>query len=191
MSANLQENFKSEDSPKILFEQTVKGSRKVSNYLIGAMLSIGGIGFLLASGSSYLGTDLLPLGRPSTLIFVPQGLVMGLYGIAASLLAIYLWRLISVDFGSGVNVFDKEAGLLVIKRQGFLKEILVEIPLKDINAVKLDVREGFNSKRRISLRIKGRKDLPVSQIGAPQPLLELEQEAAQLARFLGVGLEGF
>ncbi len=191
MSANLQENFKSEDSPKILFEQTVKGSRKVSNYLIGAMLSIGGIGFLLASGSSYLGIDLLPLGRPSTLIFVPQGLVMGLYGIAASLLAIYLWRLISVDFGSGANVFDKEAGLLVIKRQGFLKEILVEIPLKDINAVKLDVREGFNSKRRISLRIKGRKDLPVSQIGAPQPLLELEQEAAQLARFLGVGLEGF
>jgi len=191
MSANLQENFKSEDSPKVLFEQTVKGSRKVSNYLIGAMLSIGGIGFLLASGSSYLGRDLLPLGRPSTLIFVPQGLVMGLYGIAASLLAIYLWRLISVDFGSGVNVFDKEAGLLVIKRQGFLKELLVEIPLKDINAVKLDVREGFNSKRRISLRIKGRKDLPVSQIGAPQPLLELEQEAAQLARFLGVGLEGF
>ena len=190
MSADLQETFKSNKSSKTSFEQKVKGARKASNYLIGLMLCIGGVGFLLASISSYLGKDLLPLGKPSTLIFVPQGLVMGLYGIAASLLAIYLWRLISVDFGSGSNHFDKNSGLLVISRQGFFKEIMVEVPLKDINAIKLDVREGFNSKRRITLRIKGRKDLPISQIGAPQPLLELEKEAAQLARFLGVGLEG-
>tara|TARA_Y100001968_G_scaffold323131_1_gene360309 strand:- start:672 stop:1247 length:576 start_codon:yes stop_codon:yes gene_type:complete len=190
MSVDPQENFTSGESPNTLFEQNVKGARKVSNYLIGLMLAIGGVGFLLASVSSFLGKDLLPLGHPSTLIFVPQGLVMGLYGIAAALLAIYLWRLISVNFGSGFNRFNKNSGLLVITRQGFFKEITVEVPLKDINAVKLDVREGFNSKRRITLRIKGTKDLPISQVGAPKPLIELEKEAAQLSRFLGVGLEG-
>jgi len=40
------------------------------------------------------------------------------------------------------------------------------------------------------LRIKGRKDLPISRIGSPKPLLELENEGAEIARFLEVNLEG-
>ena len=174
----------------LVLEQKIKGSRKVSNYLVASMLSIGGVGFLLASFSSYFGTDLLPLGNPSTLIFVPQGLVMGLYGVVASLLAIYFWRLISIDYGSGVNRFDKNRGILSLSRRGLLKEIEIEIPIDEIKAVKLDVREGFNPRRRVSLRIKGRKDLPISRVGSPKPLLELENEGAEIARFLEVNLEG-
>ena len=173
-----------------IFQQEIKGSRQASNYVVGGMLTIGGIGFLLAAFSSYLGKDLLPLGNPSTLIFVPQGLVMGLYGIAASLLALYLWRLIAVDFGSGINCFDKNAGILFVSRQGLFKEINIEIPLQEIKAVKLDAREGFNSRRRICLRIQGKKDLPISKVGSPPPLLELEEEGAELARFLDISLEG-
>tara|TARA_Y100001968_G_C19197006_1_gene638022 strand:- start:275 stop:802 length:528 start_codon:yes stop_codon:yes gene_type:complete len=174
----------------MLLDQTVSGSRRLSNYLVGGMVSIGGIGFLLASLSSYFGKDFLPLGHPSILIFVPQGLVMGLYGVAASLLAIYLWALIAIDFGSGRNVFDKDLGKLFVSRRGVLKVIEVEISLKDIKAVKLEVREGINPKRRITLRIKGRNDLPLTGVGQPIPLVELEQEGAELARFLGVNLEG-
>jgi len=107
----------------LVLEQEIKGSRKVSNYLVASMLSIGGVGFLLASFSSYFGRDLLPLGNPSTLIFVPQGLVMGLYGVAAFLLALYFWRLISIDYGSGVNRFDKNKGVLSLSRRGLLKNI--------------------------------------------------------------------
>tara|TARA_B100000700_G_C14910090_1_gene791778 strand:- start:494 stop:1069 length:576 start_codon:yes stop_codon:yes gene_type:complete len=190
MSADLPESSKPGTSSRTFLEQKITGSRKVSNYIVGAMLSIGGIGFLLASCSSYLGFDLLPLGNPSTLIFVPQGLVMGLYGIAASFLAIYIWRLISVDFGSGFNRFDKDSGKLIISRQGFFKQLEIEIPLQGIKAVKLDAREGFNSRRRICLRIQGRKDLPISKVGSPPPLFELEQEGAEIARFLEVNLEG-
>ena len=190
MNVELLENSNSGKSSDLILDQKIKGSRKVSNYFVGAMLSIGGIGFLLASFSSYIGRNLLPLGEPSILIFVPQGLVMGLYGILASSLAIYFWRLISIDFGSGLNHFDKGAGILVIKRRGFFKEIHIEIPLKDIKAVKLEIREGFSPLRRISLRVQGRKDLPISKVGAPQPLIELEKEGAELARFLEVNLEG-
>ena len=154
------------------------------------MLSIGGSGFLLASLSSYFGRDFLPLGNPSTLIFVPQGLVMGLYGVAAFLLALYFWRLISIDYGSGVNRFDKNKGVLSLSRRGLLKNIEIEIPIDEIKAVKLDVREGFNPLRRVSLRIKGRKDLPISRVGSPKPLLDLENEGAEIARFLEVNLEG-
>ena len=171
-------------------ELIVKGSRKGSNYLVGAMVSIGGIGFLLASLSSYLGKDLLPLGHPGSFIFVPQGLIMGLYGIAAFLLAIYQWALVAVNFGAGSNSFDKQSGKLSVSRRALFKEINVEIPLKDVKAVKLEVREGLNPRRRIALRIQGRRDLPLSGVGQPLPLAELEKEGAELARFLGVNLEG-
>ena len=174
----------------LVLEQKIKGSRKVSNYLVASMLSIGGVGFLLASFSSYFGRDFLPLGNPSTLIFVPQGLVMGLYGVAAFLLAVYFWRLINIDYGSGVNRFDKNKGVLSLSRRGLFKNIEIEIPIDEIKAVKLEVREGFNPLRRVSLRIKGRKDLPISRVGSPQPLLDLENEGAEIARFLEVNLEG-
>ena len=46
-----------EELSDLVLEQEIKGSRKVSNYLVAAMLSIGGVGFLLASLSSYFGRD--------------------------------------------------------------------------------------------------------------------------------------
>ena len=190
MSSESKLSQSKKEQSELVLEQKIKGSRKVSNYLVASMLSIGGVGFLLASFSSYFGRDFLPLGNPSTLIFVPQGLVMGLYGIAAFFLAIYFWRLISIDYGSGVNRFDKNKGILSLTRRGFLKNIEIEIPIDEIKAVKLDVREGFNPMRRVTLRIKGRKDLPISRVGSPKPLLDLESEGAEIARFLEVNLEG-
>ena len=173
-----------------VLEQPVLGSRRLSNFLVAAAVSIGGIGFLLASLSSYLGRDLLPLGHPSALIFVPQGLVMGLYSIAAALLASYLWYVIAVNVGGGSNRFDKEAGMVTISRRGLRKPVNVEIPLKDVKAVKVEVRDGFNSRRRVALRIQGRRDMPLTRVGEPLPLAQLEQDGAELAQFLGVNLEG-
>ena len=173
-----------------VLEQPVLGSRRISNYLVAAAVSIGGIGFLLASLSSYLGRDLLPIGHPAALIFVPQGVVMGLYSIAAALLATYLWYVIAVDVGSGSNRFDRKAGLVTISRRGFRQPISVEIPMTDVKAVKVEVRDGFNARRRVSLRIQGRRDMPLTRVGEPLPLAQLEQDGAELARFLGVNLEG-
>jgi hypothetical protein len=173
-----------------VLEQSVLGSRRISNFLVAAAVSIGGIGFLLASLSSYLGRDLLPIGHPAALIFVPQGVVMGLYSIAAALLATYLWYVIAVDVGSGSNRFDRKAGLVTISRRGFRKPISVEIPMRDVKAVKVEVRDGFNARRRVSLRIQGRRDMPLTRVGEPLPLAQLEQDGAELARFLGVNLEG-
>ena len=165
MSADLQEPTSSLDSSENFLEQIVNGSRKTSNYIVSSLLTIGGIGFSLASLSSYLGKDLVPLGNPSTLLFVPQGLFMGFYGLVASFIAFYIWCLIKVDYGSGYNRFDKVSGVLTVARQGFLKEIKLEFPIEDIQAVKLEIREGFNPRRRICLRLQGRKDLPISEVG--------------------------
>jgi uncharacterized membrane protein YdbT with pleckstrin-like domain len=173
-----------------LLEQGVLGSRRLSNVLVASVVSTGGLGFLLTSASSYLGVDLLPIGNPAALSWVPQGLVMGLYGVAAVLLATYLWAVIAIDVGAGANRFDKAAGTLTITRRGFRELISVTTPLKDIQAVKVDVRDGLNPRRRLALRVQGRRDLPLTRVGEPMPLADLERGGAELARFLGVPLEG-
>ena len=155
-----------------LLEQPVLGSRRLSNILVALMVTIGGIGFLFASLSSYLGRDLLPLGHPAGLVFVPQGLVMGLYSLAAALLATYLWAVITINVGSGSNRFDRSAGVVTISRRGFRQPISVEIPIKDIQAVKVEVRDGFNTRRRVSLRVRGRRDMPLTRVGEPLPTYE-------------------
>jgi uncharacterized membrane protein YdbT with pleckstrin-like domain len=173
-----------------VFEQRVMGARRLSNLLVAIAVSLGGTGFLLASLSSRLGHDLLPVLHAAELIWIPQGIVMGLYGLAAVALSVYLWVVISVDLGSGVNRFDKASGHAVISRRGLRRLIEVDIPLRDIQAVRLEVREGISPLRRLSLRIQGRRDLPLTRVGEPLPLADLELSGATLARFLGVPLEG-
>jgi len=177
-------------APDHLLEQSVLGSRRLSNLLVALIVSLGGVGFLLTSLSSYLHRDLLPLGHPAELTWVPQGLVLGLYGVAAVLLATYLWAVIGIDVGSGSNRFDRQAGQATISRRGFRQRIDVQIPLRDIQAVKVEVRDGLNPRRRLALRVQGRRDMPLTRVGEPLPLAELELSGAQLARFLGVPLEG-
>ncbi|MEY4354751.1 MAG: Photosystem assembly protein Ycf4 [Cyanobacteriota bacterium] len=115
---------------------------------------------------------------------------MGLYGCAAILLAAYLWIVIFLDLGGGSNRFDKTSGIALISRQGLRQLITVEVPLRDIQAVKVEIREGLSPMRRLALRIQGRRDLPLSRVGEPIPLADLESTGARLARFLGVPLEG-
>jgi len=173
-----------------VMEQPVLGSRRLSNILVASVVTTGGVGFLLTSASSFLGTDLLPIGHPAELLWVPQGLVMGLYGLAAALLSTYLWAVIGIDVGAGSNRFDKRAGTATISRRGFRQQIHVEIPLRDVQAVKVEVRDGLNPRRRLSLKVQGRRDMPLTRVGEPMPLADLELSGARLARFLGVPLEG-
>ena len=190
MSADLQETPKAGDASLERLEQSVLGFRRLSNQLLAVIVTIGGLGFTLTCLSSYLGRDLLPIGSPSTLLFVPQGLVMGLYGIAGLLLASYLWTMININLGAGSNNFDKASGMVKICRRGYFKLISAEFPLKDVKAVKVEVRDGFNPLRRLSLRVQGRRDITLTRVGQPLPLAQLEQDGAELARFLDVNLEG-
>jgi uncharacterized membrane protein YdbT with pleckstrin-like domain len=173
-----------------VLEQSVLGSRRPSNVAVAVVVSLGGVGFVLTSLSSFLHRDLLPIGHPADLAWVPQGLVMGLYGVAAVLLATYLWLVIGIDVGGGSNRFDRSAGTATILRRGFRQLIDVRIPLREIQAVKVEVRDGLNPRRRLALRVQGRRDMPLTRVGEPMPLADLELTGAQLARFLGVPLEG-
>jgi hypothetical protein len=190
MSEHPSKTFQSAGLDMMVIDQQVVGSRRLSNILLGLVVSIGGIGFIIASLSSRLGRDILPILHASQLNWIPQGIVMGLYGLVAILLAFYLWIIIAIDLGGGFNLFDKNTGVATISRRGLRRPIQFECSLSDIQAVKVEVRDGLSAIRRISLRIRGRRDIPISRVGEPIPLADLERSGASLARFLGVPLEG-
>lgn len=181
------------DSANQVLKQEVVGSRRLSNYFFAVIVSIGGIGFFLASLSIYFHVSLLPFAQLSDLAFIPQGIAMGFYGIAAILLATYLWLVISLDVGGGSNLFDKRSGEATIVRSGFPgknREIKVVHALADIQAVKVVLKDGLNTKRSLYLKVKGKGDIPLTRVGQPLPIATLENQGAELARFLNVPLEG-
>jgi len=176
-----------------LLYQKVLGSRRFSNYWWASIVTLGASGFFLASISSYLKVNLLIVTDPTQLIFVPQGLVMGLYGAAGLLLATYLWLVILWDLGGGYNEFNRETGTLKIFRWGFPgknRQIQIDGRIQDVQSVRIVIKEGLNPQRALYLRVKGRRDIPLTRVGQPLSLADLETQGAQLARFLGVSLEG-
>lgn len=176
-----------------ILRQTVLGSRRLSNYCWATIVSIGATGFFLASLSSYLKVNFLPFANPTELVFVPQGVAMGFYGVAGLLLASYLWMVVILDVGGGYNEFNTETGAIKIFRWGFLgknRRIEINGKVQDVQAVKVDIKEGINPRRGLYLRVKGRRDIPLTRVGQPLSLTELENQAAELARFLGVQIEG-
>ena len=176
-----------------VLHQTVLGSRRFSNYWWATVVTLGATGFVLAAVSSYLKVNLLIVTDPTQLVFVPQGLVMGLYGAAGLLLALYQWLVILWDVGGGYNEFNQETDTIKIVRNGFPgknRRIEIENRIQDVQSVQLTVKEGLNPRRALYLRVKGRRDIPLTRVGQPLSLTELEIKGAELARFLGVPLEG-
>jgi Ycf4 len=179
---------------KTTLRREIMGARRPSNYFWAAVTAIGGVGFFLAGLSSFLQTNLLPFSDfPTQLVFFPQGIAMGFYGTAAILLCLYLSLIIVWNVGSGYNEFDKSAGEARIFRRGFPgknRKIDLRYPLKDLLAVRAEIKEGLNPKRALYLKIKGKGDIPLTRVGQPIALSELENQGAELARFLQVPLEG-
>lgn len=171
----------------------VLGSRRLSNYFWAVVVLTGGLGFLLASVSSYTKINLIPFSDPTQLLFFPQGLVMGFYGTAALILSSFLIALLVWDVGSGYNEFNRETEKVTIFRLGYPgqnRTVELSYPLSDVQSVRVTLKEGINPKRALSLNLRDRGDIPLTRVGQPISLAELENQGAELARFLEVPLEG-
>lgn len=176
-----------------LWIESIKGSRRISNYFWALVLSLGALGFLLVGVSSYLGKDLLSFLPSQQVLFAPQGLVMCFYGIAGLFLAFYLWCAILWNVGSGYNEFDKENGIISLFRWGFPgenRQIRVQCSIQDVQALRLEVREGISPRRVLYIRMKGQQEIALNRLAETLTLKEVEEKTAQLARFLRVSIEG-
>ena len=171
---------------------TIVGSRRFSNYFWSFFLFFGGIGFLLAGMSSYFKINLLPFANPTELVFIPQGLVMMFYGTLSLAISIYLTLTIFLDIGSGYNEYNKTENLVKIVRKGFPgrnREILLTYPLTNIRSIGIKITEGLNPTRSIYLCLKDERNIPLTPVQEPTAISNLEEEAADLAKFLDLTLE--
>lgn len=118
---------------------------------------------------------------------------MCFYGLVRLALGIYLICCILWSVGGGFNEFDRTNERIRIFRWGYPganRRIELVYPWKEVEAVRVELQEGWNPRRRIYLRLKGNRTLLLTRIGQPLTLEELERQAAELARFLQVSLEG-
>lgn len=187
-------NFMSskEEKSELIRRYIVVGSRRFSNYWWASVIFLGASGFLLAGISSYLGFDILPFFESKNIVFFPQGLVMCFYGILGFIFSIYLWLTIFWSVGGGFNEFNKKDGVIRIFRWGFPgknRKIDLCYSIKDVEGIRLELKEGLNPRRTIYIKIKGKRDIPLTRIGQPMTLEEIEKQAAELAKFLQVSLD--
>ena len=173
-------------------QDKILGSRRFSNYFWSFFLFIGGLGFLLAGISSYFKINLLPFSNPTELVFIPQGLVMMFYGTLSLGFSIYIIFTILLDIGSGYNEYNKVENLIKIVRKGFPgknREILLTYPLANVRAIGIKITEGLNPTRSIYLCLKDERKIPLTPVQEPTAISSLEEEAADLAKFLDLKLE--
>ena len=173
-------------------QDQIIGSRRFSNYFWSFFLFVGGLGFLLAGLSSYLKINLLPFTDTSELVFIPQGVVMIFYGTLSLGFSIYITITILLDIGSGYNEYNKLENLIKIVRKGFPgenREILLTYPLSNVRAIGIKITEGLNPTRSIYLCLKDDRNIPLTPVQEPTAISSLEEEAADLAKFLDLTLE--
>ncbi|ESQ45942.1 hypothetical protein EUTSA_v10010960mg [Eutrema salsugineum] len=161
----------------------ITGSRKTSNFCWAFILFLGSLGFLLVGISSYLANP-----------FFPQGIVMSFNGIAGLFISCYLWCTIFWNMGSGYDIFDRKEGIVRIFRWGFpgkSRRIFLRFLMKDIQFIRIEVKEGVSARRVLYMEIRGQGAIPLIRTDENFTTREIEQKAAELAYFLRVPIEVF
>lgn len=196
----------------------IVGERRFSNYWWATLIFIGSVGFLFTGVSSYLNMvnfsisflsnneilnsipglnfilqNMFQNSTTETIHFFPQGLLMCFYGSLGFLLSLYWGFLIFWNVGGGFNEFNKKENFIRIFRWGYPgknRKIDLYYTLKDVESIRVEIQQGFDSQRTIYLKLKGNREIPITGIGQPLTLKEIEKQASELANFLQVSLEG-
>tara|TARA_B110001450_G_C17198144_1_gene310245 strand:- start:92 stop:469 length:378 start_codon:yes stop_codon:yes gene_type:complete len=123
---------------------------------------------------------------------MPQGIVMTFYGALSFSLSLYIVLTLLLDIGGGYNEYNKDQNLVKIVRKGFPgknREILLTYPFNSVRSIGIQISEGLNPKRIIYLCLKDDRKIPLTPVQQPTSISDLEEEAANLAKFLEINLE--
>nr|YP_009332729.1 photosystem I assembly protein ycf4 [Membranoptera weeksiae]AHZ94741.1 photosystem I assembly protein ycf4 [Membranoptera weeksiae] len=171
----------------------ILGSRRFSNYWWASTILIGSLGFLIVGISSYFKYTFISLIKNENILFLPQGIIMTFYGTIGILISLFLWYTIILNIGSGYNEFNNDKGTITIFRLGFPGKnriLRLNYKISEISCIKLVIEEGFSTKREIYLKMKDKREIPLTKVGQPLALSEIEEKAINIATFLGVNVEG-
>ena len=139
----------------------ITGSQRLSNYWWASVISLGGLAFLLTGFAAFLNTSLFMFNQSKNISFLPQGLIMCFYGSLGLLFGIYLWCTILWGVGNGFNEFNKKQGVIRIFRWGLPgknRRIDLVYKMEQVEGVRVELKEGINPRRTISLRLKATKN---------------------------------
>ena len=117
---------------------------------------------------------------------------MTFYGTLSLSLSFYILATIIWDIGGGYNEYNKIENLVKIVRRGFPgnnREILLTYPLLNIRSIGIKISEGLNPQRVIYLCLKDERKIPLTPVQEPTDISIIEEEAADLAKFLDLKLE--
>ncbi|KAK8563338.1 hypothetical protein V6N12_035487 [Hibiscus sabdariffa] len=95
---------------------------------------------------------------------------------------------------SGYDRFDRQEGIVCIFRWGFPGKnhrIFLRFLMKDIQSIRIEVKEGIYARRVLYMEIKGQGAIPLTRTDENLTPREIEQKAAELAYFLRVPIEVF
>lgn len=176
--------------PNSIRRYKIIGARRFSNYWWASIILLGSIAFLITGISSYFKFKFFIFGS-DIIHFFPQGLVMSFYGLIGFWFSIYLWMTIVWSVGSGFNEFDNFQKTVRIFRWGFPgknRRINLRYRFDQIEAIRIEIKQGLNPKRNLYLQIRGKREIPLTRIGQPLTYEQIEQQAAELAKFLNVSL---
>ena len=112
---------------------------------------------------------------------------MCFYGVLGLFFSLYLGLTILWSVGGGFNEFNKQLGIVRIFRWGYPgknRRIDLSYSIDDVNAIRVELKDGINPRRVIYLCVKGQRQIPLTRVGQPMTLEEIETQAAELAQFL-------
>ncbi|KAJ0620453.1 putative photosystem I Ycf4, assembly [Helianthus annuus] len=156
--------------------EPIKGARKTSNFCWAIILFLGSLGFLL-----------------EIVFFSTRNCDVFLWD-RGSFISSYLWCTISWNVGSGYDRFDIKDGIVCIFRWGFPgknRRVFLRFLIKDIQSVRIEVKEGIYARRVLYMDIRGQGAIPLTRTDENFTPREMEQKAAELAYFLRVPIEVF
>ena len=146
----------------------ITGAKRISNYWWAFIVSFGGLAFFLTGFASFLQKGIFLFNKSKTISFLPQGLIMCFYGCLGLLFGFYLWCTIFWKVGDGFNEFNKNQGFVRIFRWGLPgknRRIDLQYKIDEIEGVRVELKEGVNPRRIISLKMKSLAN-PVSNVVA-------------------------
>lgn len=186
----------------LLYSEFIKGAGRVTNYFWSVILFLFGFGFLASGFSSYFVYSKISISFVNTnttdIEFIPQGILLLFYGSCAILLSILISIFVSLDIGSGTNIYDLETEVIRIARKGFPKftgnlsliqsNIYLVYPFSQVLYIELEIINGLNPKRVIYLYLKDSRRIPLTPLNQIDDFIFLEKRAIFIAKLLKIEL---
>nr|ALP13674.1 Ycf4 [Karenia brevis] len=119
-----------------------RGARNTSNLIFSILLTLGGLGFFLTGLSSFFKYNLIFLTNVSEIAFLPQGIVLLLYGTIGLTLGSFLFLTFYWNLGAGYNLYCTKKKAVLFYRTRFPgrktnNPLLLKFPFATINSLGL------------------------------------------------------